>query len=63
MDGNGRIARFLMNLMLASNGYPWLIIPVEKRDEYMQALEAASINQDISLFAEFISSLLDVEKQ
>ena len=26
MDGNGRIARFLMNLMLASGGYSWLII-------------------------------------
>jgi Fic family protein len=23
MDGNGRMARFLMNTMLASGGYPW----------------------------------------
>ena len=29
-DGNGRIGRFLMNLMLASGGYPWTIIPVGK---------------------------------
>lgn len=34
MDGNGRIGRFLMNAMLASGGYDWLIIPVERRDEY-----------------------------
>ena len=28
-DGNGRMARFLMNTMLASGGYPWSIIRVE----------------------------------
>jgi len=35
MDGNGRIGRFLMNAMMAAGGYPWTIIPVETRDEYM----------------------------
>ena len=25
-DGNGRIARFVMNAMLASGGYPWTVI-------------------------------------
>jgi len=43
MDGNGRIARFLMNVMLASGGYQWTVIPVGKRDEYMAALEKASV--------------------
>jgi hypothetical protein len=28
-DGNGRMARFLMNAMLASGGYPWSVIRVE----------------------------------
>jgi fido (protein-threonine AMPylation protein) len=31
MDGNGRIARFLMNAMLASGGFPWTVIRVEDR--------------------------------
>ena len=31
-DGNGRIGRFLMNLMLTAGGYPWTVIPVEHRD-------------------------------
>ncbi|MBU8871268.1 MAG: Fic family protein, partial [Gemmatimonadales bacterium] len=35
LDGNGRIGRFLMNVMLASGGYPWVVIPVEQRDTYM----------------------------
>ncbi len=60
-DGNGRIARFLMNAMLASGGYPWLIIPVDKRIEYMEALEAGSVNQDISIFTKFIASLMKEE--
>ena len=61
MDGNGRTARFLMNLMLASGGYPWLIIPVETRDEYFAALEAASARQDIKPFTRFLVSVLDAQ--
>lgn len=58
MDGNGRIARFLMNLMLASGGYPWVIIKVDDRTTYMEALEEASVNNDIAKFAKFISGLI-----
>ena len=59
MDGNGRIGRFLFNTMLASGGYPWTIIPVESRDTYMNALEQASVTQDIKPFAKFLASLVD----
>ena len=59
MDGNGRIARFLMNSMLISGGYPWTVIPVEKRDAYMSALEKASVENDIVPFAKFIAYLVD----
>ena len=59
MDGSGRMGRFLMNAMLASGGYPWTIIPVERRTEYMQALEQASVGQDITSFASFIGHLVD----
>lgn len=57
-DGNGRIARFLMNVMLASGGYPWTVIPVEDRSAYMAALEAASVETDIRLFARFLADRL-----
>jgi Fic family protein len=57
-DGNGRIGRFLMNTMLASGGYPWTIVPLERRDEYMGALEAASVKQDIKPFAQLIGGLV-----
>ncbi len=56
-DGNGRIGRFLMNVMMASGGYPWTIIPVKRRTEYMNALEQASCNNNIVDFILFIKSL------
>ena len=54
-DGNGRIARFVMNAMLASGGYPWSVIRVENRSAYLAALEHASVHQDIEPFAKFIA--------
>jgi len=59
MDGNGRMGRFLMNVMLASGGYPWTVIPVEQRDKYMEVLEAASVDQDIEPFAKFLGWLVE----
>ena len=59
MDGNGRIARFLMNSMLVSGGYPWTVIPVEERDRYMNALEQASVEKNIKPFAAFMAYLVE----
>lgn len=58
MDGNGRMGRFLMNVMLASGGYPWTIVPVERRNDYMTALESASTESNISPFAIFLAELV-----
>ncbi len=54
-DGNGRVARFLMNVMLASGGYPWTVIRVARRAEYLAALEAASVRGDIAPFTKFVA--------
>lgn len=59
MDGNGRMGRFLMNVMLAGGGYPWTVIPLEERDTYMAALENASVDQDIGPFTTFLTRLVD----
>ena len=56
MDGNGRIARFLMNLMLVHGGYNWTVIRVEKRTDYLAALEKITIQNDISDFVKVIST-------
>ena len=57
-DGNGRIGRFLMNVMLAAAGWPWTVIPVERRKEYMAAFEATSVRQEIDPFADFLGGLV-----
>ena len=58
MDGNGRMGRFLMNVMMAAAGLPWVIIPIEQRTPYMEALEEASVNENIVPFAKFLHSLM-----
>ena len=55
MDGNGRMARFLMNAMLASGGYPWTVVRVEDRARYLAALDSASINLNIEPFAALLA--------
>jgi hypothetical protein len=58
MDGNGRIGRFLMNVMMAAGGYPWTVIPVGERNAYVGALEKASVSEDIGPFADFLAELV-----
>lgn len=50
------MARFLMNAMLASGGYPWTVIRVEDRNAYLAALDCASIDMNIQPFAKFVAS-------
>jgi len=59
MDGNGRMGRFLMNLMMAAGGYPWTVVPVGDRNTYMAALEKASVGEDIGPCAEFLAKLVE----
>jgi len=61
MDGNGRMGRFLMNVMLAAGGYQWTVLPVNSRDQYMLAQEAASVDQDIGPFANYLGDLMKAQ--
>lgn len=61
MDGNGRIGRFLMNVMFASGGYPWTIVRVQNRTQYLNALEMAGPGENIEPFAKFIAQEMQVK--
>lgn len=54
MDGNGRIARLLLNYMLAGSGLPWTTIRAEERPTYFRAIERAHVDDDFAPLAEFI---------
>lgn len=49
-DGNGRTARLLMNLMLIRCGYPPVAVRPEDRKDYLAALEAGSLTDDLAAF-------------
>jgi Fic family protein len=54
-DGNGRMARILMNLVLMKHGYPVAIIKTEDKENYYRALGQAdgdNLNAFVSYIAE-----------
>jgi len=53
-DGNGRIARFLMNAALVAAGLPWLTIRIDQRGEYFHALLQAQVDERYEPFAAFM---------
>ena len=44
-DGNGRMARLLMNLILLRHGYPMTVIPAADRNRYLAALAEADAGE------------------
>lgn len=58
-DGNGRVARFLMNTALLSGGVPWLTIRVEQRAPYFAALRRAQVEEEYRDFARFVVASVD----
>lgn len=58
-DGNGRMARLLMNLALLQTGYVITMIPPVVRSEYINALKRAQTGaKDNQPFINFISSMV-----
>lgn len=64
VDGNGRTARLLMNLLLMQEGYPPALIRKEDRAKYLTSLEKAqlggSMDDYYSVVYEAIERSLDV---
>lgn len=58
-DGNGRAARLLMNLLLLREGYPPVAVRPEDRQEYLDALQHASMQHDLKPFQTFMHRRLD----
>lgn len=64
VDGNGRIARLLMNLLLMQEGYPPAIVRKEDRSAYVNSLEKGQTKGDLTdyyaLMYEAVDRSLDI---
>ena len=58
-DGNGRLARILMNLILMQAGFPPVIIPVKDRETYYRSIRAADGGDTSSFFQYIAERLID----
>ncbi|TGN18036.1 Fic family protein [Leptospira idonii] len=56
-DGNGRIARILMNLIFMMNGYPPVIVKTDDKENYFRVLRQAD-GGELEPFIEYIGNLL-----
>jgi len=57
-DGNGRLARLLMNVALLGEGLPWVTIRNDDRPQYFAALHAAQVVSDPMPFTRFVLGYL-----
>jgi Fic family protein len=55
VDGNGRSARLLLNLELLKAGFPAIVLPVEKRLAYYEALDAAHVDGNPAPFLALVA--------
>ena len=54
-DGNGRMARLLMNMILIKHGYKVAIVPIQERNQYINSLEQADKSEDLAEFIAYIA--------
>jgi Fic family protein len=59
VDGNGRTARLLQNLLLMRRGFPPAVIRVEERAEYYQALEQVQMGEGEEVFILQVARAVD----
>ncbi|HEY3875527.1 MAG TPA: Fic family protein, partial [Candidatus Kapabacteria bacterium] len=61
-DGNGRMARILMNLVLMQHGYPIAIVRTEDKNNYYRALQQAD-GDNLDPFVAYIAELVIASQQ
>ena len=59
IDGNGRTARLVMNLLLMQSGYPPAIIKPQDRLKYLKSLELAQLGGSKEPYREFMIRAID----
>ena len=55
-DGNGRMARLLMNMILIKHGYTIAMIHQDSREEYLRELEQVDRTEDLTQFIDYVAN-------
>jgi len=58
-EGNGRMAHFLMNVLLAAGGWQWRTVLGTEQSRYQDALEQANLSYDLGPLAALIAEGLE----
>lgn len=59
-DGNGRIARLMVNYILAKHGLPMIVVRSRKKQDYLEALHQADINVGLTPSDGAHAELMDI---
>ncbi|OGH05276.1 MAG: cell filamentation protein Fic [Candidatus Levybacteria bacterium RBG_16_35_11] len=59
LDGNGRTARLLMNLLLMQKGYPPALVRKEDREAYIDSIQKAQLNNNFKDYYKVIYKAID----
>ena len=62
-DGNGRVARLLLNLVLLQNNFPPLVVPKESRRAYITSLEKGQTADDTGDYYKFMYQQLIISME
>ena len=61
-DGNGRIARLMVNYILLRNGFPMIVVRSRKRNEYLEALHKTDLTVGASPYLGAYASKRDIQQ-
>lgn len=58
-DGNGRMSRLLLNLILVRNGYPFAVIQSVDKKKYLKTLRQMDVKYEFEAFLTFIARCIE----
>lgn len=61
LDGNGRLARLILNFVLIKEGYLPISIPAKSKNHYFELLEEFKVNKNPEPFAKYLEELMNKE--
>ncbi|VEU82742.1 Fic family protein [Acholeplasma hippikon] len=58
LEGNGRLARLVLNYIIMFDGYMPISIPLSDKEIYLQSIDTFKVEKDLSPFVDYLYQLL-----